>query len=101
MLALLIAAAAAGAAEPPATLTVPAQPAGADCPDRILHYTNQVEDAQVRRLGDLPPAVLMHTVNKRIDGCPVTVLMRRDASGRKMIVPAPSGRVMPAPASKR
>ena len=97
MLALLIAAAV--GAEPAETLTLPTQLTRPGCPERILRYTNQTEEVQTRRLGDLPPAVLMHTVDKRIDGCSVNVLMRRDALGRKMIVPGGSARFVPAPVS--
>ena len=101
MLAFVLAAAL-GAAEvtPAQTVTVRPPELLPECPGRIRRYTNSVEDVQARRLGELPPAVLMHTVDKKIDGCSVNVLVRRDASGRKMEIPAGTASARPLPARR-
>ena len=41
------------------------------------------------RLGDLPPGIMQLAVDKRVAGCGVTVLPRRDETGQHMMIMGP------------
>ena len=104
MIVALTLAAAVSAAEPPRRPQlggpVPMAPP-AECRERARRYVQDNGGARPRRLGDLPPGVISHTVLKTVDGCPVNVLMRRGPDGKKLEVPAGAGGVMLAPSSER
>ena len=90
MLALFVTAALSAQPATPPTAALP-------CLDTTRRYTRETGDLRPRRLGELPPAVVMHTVEKRVGGCAVNVLMVKDASGRKIEVPSGPARARPVP----
>ncbi len=96
MLVLMLAATmAADAAPPPRAMT---RPAVRCAPART--YTAGTVTRMPRKLDELPPGKLMLAVNKTVDGCPVNVLMQKDARGEWVEEAAPGARVSKAPANR-
>ena len=65
-----------------------------------LARTATVSSVELRRLGELPPGMLQLAVDKRVEGCSVTVLPVRDETGQHMMLQSSPGRAHPVPASK-
>ena len=76
-------------------------PLAEHCRERVLRYTQGAQPRWPRKLGELPPGVISHAVIKKVDGCPVTVLVRRGPDGRKLEVPSGPAGVVPAPRKRR
>jgi hypothetical protein len=89
---LVLMATMAATAPPPPRPTL--QPAEAPCAN-ALGRAASTSPARSRKLGELPPGRAILAVNKSVGGCPVTVLMERDAGGERRMVPAGDvGRVL-------
>ena len=54
--------------------------------DRGLARTAAYTAAELRKLGELPPGIMQLAVDKRVAGCGVTVLPRRDETGQHMMI---------------
>lgn len=63
-----------------------ATPIGSDaCVNALIQHTASAGAPNARKLGDLPPAYLMHAVLRRVDGCEVAEV--RQANGEWKNVP--------------
>ncbi|WP_114952711.1 hypothetical protein [Sphingosinicella terrae] len=51
------------------------------CPDLRPRPVGPADDAQPRRLGDLPPGRLELTVHREVDGCPIPAVLREGIGG--------------------
>ena len=66
-----------------------------------LARTATVTSVELRRLGELPPGMLQLAVDKRVEGCSVTVLPRRDETGQHMMLMGPTPRPQLVPTDRR
>ncbi len=101
MPAIILAAVVAGMPGAHAPLTaLDAPPA---CADGLVRKTADDGSAQVRRLGELPPAVLMHTILREAGGCSLAEVRFAPGVWRNLQVGAgptttqPANRAAPAP----
>jgi len=68
-----------------ATQPVRVSPVPLEC-DRVAVRAATLSPSEARKLGELPPGVLQLAVDKRVEGCGVTVLPTKDARGNHIML---------------
>ena len=68
------------------------------CKDAATRVVDRYGRPLPQRLGDLPKGALMYAVDRRIDGCPVLVIVYGEASPDNPNPPPQSYRYAPVPA---